>query len=114
VAQCLVALAAAAGEVSLLQDGNEVQRLLAFRHGEQRARLGWSEAGLRRELAALGELIRAALRRRGVPAEAWSVVSRFLHRAEEVSVAAFCTERRDAESGADDGQAAPDAPAPGP
>jgi PAS domain S-box-containing protein len=95
VAQCLVALADAPGEVSLLQDGTEVQRLLAFRHGEQRARQGWDEAGLRRELAALAGLVREALERRGVPPAVWEVLFRFLHRAEEVSAAALCAARHD-------------------
>jgi PAS domain S-box-containing protein len=97
VAQCLLALADAPGEVSLLQDGTEVQRLLAFRHGEQRARLGWSEAALRRECGIVSEVVRTALERRGVPASAWDVLSRFLHRAEEVSAAALCAARRDAQ-----------------
>jgi PAS domain S-box-containing protein len=90
IAQCMVALADAPGEVSLLQDGTEVQRLLAFRHGELRARQGWDDAGLRREFAALGELVRHVLEQRGVPAAAWDVLSRFLHRVEEISVAALC------------------------
>ncbi|HEU0302597.1 MAG TPA: ATP-binding protein [Longimicrobium sp.] len=97
VAQCLVALADAPGEVSLLQDGTEVQRLLAFRHGEQRARHGWSEAALRREFAIASQVVHGALERRGVPASAWDVFSRFLHRAEEVSTAALCAARRDAQ-----------------
>ncbi|HEX2202375.1 MAG TPA: ATP-binding protein, partial [Longimicrobium sp.] len=99
VAQCLVALADAPGEVSLLQDGTEVQRLLAFRHGEQRARQGWDEAGLRRELAALAGEVRAAIERQGIPEEAWEVLSRFLHRAEEVAAAALCAARREAREG---------------
>ena len=99
VAQCLVVLADAPGEVSLLQDGSEVQRLLAFRHGEQRARLGWDEAGLRREFAALAEAVRAALEQRGVSAAAWRVVARFLHRGEEVSTAALCAARDAADAG---------------
>jgi PAS domain S-box-containing protein len=99
VAQCLVALADAPGDVALLQDGTEVQRLLAFRHGEQRARLGWDDAGLRREFAELGALVRTALERRGLQPPAWEVLTRFLHRAEEVSVAALCAARRDTEPG---------------
>ena len=111
IAQCLVALADAPGEVSLLQDGTEVQRLLAFRHGEQRARLGWSDAGLRREFAALGELVRGTLERRGRPPAAWDVLSRFLHRAEEVSVAALCAALQDTQADTDRGPDAADAPA---
>src|SRR3712207_7263161 len=33
----------------LMQDGVEIQRLIAERHGVQRARLGWTEETLRRE-----------------------------------------------------------------
>ena len=95
VGQCMVALADAPGEVSLLQDGTEVQRLLAFRHGEQRARLGWDDAGLRREFAALREVSRAALGGDTLPAGTWEVLTRFLNRAEEVSVAALCAARQD-------------------
>jgi signal transduction histidine kinase len=99
VAQCLVALADAPDDVSLLQDGSELQRLVAFRHGEQRARLGWDEEGLRREFAVLGDEVRAALLRRGVPAAAWDVIARFLGRGEEVSTSALCAARREAKSG---------------
>jgi signal transduction histidine kinase len=90
IAQCLVALADAPGEVSLLQDGTEVQRLLAFRHGEQRARQGWSDVGLRREFVVLGELTGRTLEQHGVPASASGVLVRFLHRVEEISVSALC------------------------
>jgi PAS domain S-box-containing protein len=99
VAQCLVAMADAPGEISLLQDGTEVQRLLAFRHGEQRARQGWDDAGLRREFAALAELIRGTLDEHGEAAGAWDVLSRFLARGEEVSVAALCAARSDTQPG---------------
>ncbi|HST60029.1 MAG TPA: ATP-binding protein [Longimicrobium sp.] len=100
IAQCLVALADAPGEVSLLQDGTEVQRLLAFRHGEMRARQGWDDAGLRREFAGLGELMRATLEQRDLPAETWDVLARFLHRVEEISVAALCAARQSTASDA--------------
>jgi PAS domain S-box-containing protein len=93
--QCLVALADAPGEVSLLQDGTEVQRLLAFRHGEQRARQGFGEPALRREFDALREAIRAALGTETLPPPAWEVLERFMTRAEEVSVAALCAAQRD-------------------
>ena len=97
VAQCLIALADAPGEVTLLQDGTEVQRLLAFRHGEQRARQGWDDTGLRREFAALRDLLRETLEPRGLVPAVWDVLSRFLSRAEEISVAALCAARRDAQ-----------------
>jgi PAS domain S-box-containing protein len=100
VAQCLVALGDAPDRVELLQDGTELQRLLAFRHGEQRARQGWDEDGLRRDFAVLAETMGTSLQRRGVPPSAWGVLSRFLHRAEEVSAAALCA-ARSGESGPD-------------
>jgi len=96
VAQCLIALADAPDQVSLLQDGTEVQRLLAFRHGEQRARQGWDENALRREFSVLADVVGQSLQEQGVPAAAWGVLSRFLHRAEEVAAASLCATRREA------------------
>jgi PAS domain S-box-containing protein len=110
IAQCLVALGDAPGEVSLLQDGTEVQRLLAFRHGEQRARQGWGDGGLRREFTVLGELMRRALEQGGVPASALEVLSRFLHRVEEISVAALCAALQTTGPDALPGEPPPDAP----
>jgi hypothetical protein len=63
VARALVLIEAAGGEASrALRDGTEIQRVLAERHGAQRAALGWSAAHHRRELAMLGEVVEAALR----------------------------------------------------
>jgi PAS domain S-box-containing protein len=112
VAQCLIAIADAPGEVSLLRDGTELQRLLAFRHGEQRARLGWDEPGLRRECGVLADEVRAALDRRAVPPDAWGILTRFLRRAEEVSAAALCAARK--ETGAGDNVLTAEAAAPSP
>ena len=47
-----------------LRDGTAIQRAIAERHGAQRARLGWSEAELRREFVILREEVDAAIRRR--------------------------------------------------
>lgn len=47
-----------------LRDGTAIQRAIAERHGVQRARLGWSEAELRREFVILREEVDAAIRRR--------------------------------------------------
>ncbi|HEX8272945.1 MAG TPA: ATP-binding protein [Longimicrobiaceae bacterium] len=78
------------------RDGQEVQRLLARRHGAQRRRLGWSEAGLRREYAILREETESALRdtagaesSREAVDESLAVVHRLLGAAEELSVEAF-------------------------
>ena len=49
-----------------LRDGSAIQRVVADRHGAQRARLGWSEQEVRREFTILREEIVAAVRRRGL------------------------------------------------
>ena len=47
-----------------VRDGTAIQRAIAQRHGAQRARLGWSEGEIRRELVILREEVQAAVRRR--------------------------------------------------
>jgi signal transduction histidine kinase len=65
VAESLIVLEDSGGQpTSLMQDAVEIQRLIAERHGAQRARLGWTEEGLRRECEILSEEIQRALRRR--------------------------------------------------
>ena len=78
------------------RDGQEVQRLLARRHGAQRRRLGWTEAGLRREYGILREETESALRDMAgaelapeAVDESLAVVHRLLAAAEELSVEAF-------------------------
>jgi PAS domain S-box-containing protein len=78
-------------EALMLRDGSDLQRLLSERHGEQRARLGWSEDALRREYAILGEEAASAIRRGFAtddPAAdaAIDALSRLLSRAEEISL----------------------------
>jgi hypothetical protein len=92
VGTVLVAVEEARGQPSgLLADGTEIQRLLAERHGAQRARLGWTADDLHREWQILDEEIERTLRRcaTGVPArtfeEALTIVRRFNHKAEELS-----------------------------
>jgi hypothetical protein len=61
----LVAVEEARGQPSVLvADGSEIQRLVAERHGSQRARLGWTAEALRREWRILEEEIERAIRRR--------------------------------------------------
>ena len=81
------------GESSLLlADAMEIQRLVAERHGAQRARLGWDEASLRREFMIIREELEHVVRR-AVPAngplqppDAVAAVNRFLDQAEYIGV----------------------------
>ncbi|MDQ3557027.1 MAG: GAF domain-containing sensor histidine kinase [Gemmatimonadota bacterium] len=88
----LVILDEGGGEPELMQDGTEIQRLIAERHGDQRLRLGWGPEHLRREFVVLREETDAALRREA-PARtpddvrrALDVVHRLLQRAERISL----------------------------
>jgi PAS domain S-box-containing protein len=47
-----------------LSDGSAIQRVVAERHGAQRARLGWQESEVRREFEILREEVVAAVKRR--------------------------------------------------
>ena len=92
MAQALAAIEAAHGEPSAnLRDGTLIQRVIAERHGSQRARLGWSEAELRREFEVLREELAHAVRRRvrdadGVELEeALGLFARFIAHAEAAS-----------------------------
>jgi signal transduction histidine kinase len=65
VAESLIALEESRGNPTpLLEDGAEIQRLIADRHGAQRARLGWTEEMLRRECEILAQEVERALHRR--------------------------------------------------
>jgi hypothetical protein len=81
--------------VSLLADAMEIQRLIAERHGAQRAGLGWTEASMRREYMIIREelerLVRGAVPADGPldAADAVAIVNRFLDQAEYISVRAL-------------------------
>ena len=65
VAQCLSVAALDGPEATaMLTDATAIQRLIATRHGVQRARLGWSEDEVRRDYEILLEEVLAAVRRR--------------------------------------------------
>jgi PAS domain S-box-containing protein len=67
VASTLAGLDVAAGVPgNNVRDGTAIQRVIAERHGAQRARLGWSEAEVRREFIVLKEELAAAVRRHAV------------------------------------------------
>jgi nitrogen-specific signal transduction histidine kinase len=96
VSGVLIAVEESRGEPSaLVADGTEIQRLVADRHGAQRARLGWSKAALHREWEILAEEAEQAIRRRvhGVNdaalREAVGIVQRFIEQGEELSCRAL-------------------------
>jgi signal transduction histidine kinase len=96
IAGALVVIEEAGGEMSpLLADAVEIQRLVAERHGAQRARLGWTEASLRREFMIIREEVESVVRR-AVPDDstllandAVGIVNRFVDQAEYLGVRAL-------------------------
>ena len=100
IAGALIVVEEAAGASSpLLADAMEIQRLIAERHGAQRARLGWTEAAMRREFMIIREELDRTVRRfvpPGGPLEpgtAVATVNRFVDQAEYISVRALEKER---------------------
>ena len=72
---------------SILTDATDIQRLLAGRHGAQRARLGWDEAAIKCEYDILREEIERVVRQRAhadetAMFEAQAILNRFLKEAE--------------------------------
>jgi hypothetical protein len=87
----LITLDEGGGEPALLRDGTDIQHLIATRHGEQRARLGWTPAQLRCEYDLLRDEVQTLLST--VPASAGAdrkaahaILQRLLYRAEELSI----------------------------
>lgn len=102
IAGALVVVEETAGEPSpLLADSMEIQRLVAERHGAQRARLGWGEAPLRREFMIIREELERVVRQFVPPAgpldaaDAVATVNRFLDQVEFISVRALEKARED-------------------
>ena len=77
---------------SLLTDGADIQRLVAERHGAQRARLGWSEEAVRQEYRLLGEELTRVIRRharavsQAAVDEGLTILMRALEQGEESSI----------------------------
>ncbi|MBA3559111.1 MAG: PAS domain S-box protein [Gemmatimonadaceae bacterium] len=102
IADALLVVEEAAGDPSSqLEDAMEIQRLVAERHGAQRARLGWTEAAMRREFMIIREELERVVRG-SVPAdgaldagEAVATVNRFIDQAEYLAVRAFEKARED-------------------
>ena len=102
IAGALIVVEEAAGEPSaLLADAMEIQRLVAERHGAQRARLGWTEAALRREFMIIREELERVVRK-SVPAQgslkaadAVAIVNRFVDQAEYLGVRSLEKSRGD-------------------
>jgi signal transduction histidine kinase len=96
LAGMLIALDEAGGQPSsVLADATDIHRLVAGRHGTQRARLGWNEAAIRCEYGILRAEIERVLRQRARTAsdatieEAWGIMSRYLQEAERTSIRAL-------------------------
>jgi hypothetical protein len=96
IAGALIVVEEASGAQSpLLADAMEIQRLVAERHGAQRARLGWPEAAVRREFMIIREELERVVRRSLPPggdlqaADAVATVNRFVDQAEYLGVRAL-------------------------
>jgi hypothetical protein len=88
----LIGLDQAQGQPSsVLGDATEIHRVVAMRHGAQRARLGWTAQALRCEFQILREEIERLVRQRGAATDAavvdgaLAVVGRLLGQAEWLS-----------------------------
>jgi signal transduction histidine kinase len=96
LAGMLVALDESGGQPSsVLADATDIHRLVAGRHGAQRARLGWDEAAIHCEYGILRDEIERVVRQRTRAAEgdavdeAWAIMTRFLEEAERTSIRAL-------------------------
>jgi signal transduction histidine kinase len=96
LAGMLIAIEESAGHPSgLLGDGGDIQRLVAERHGAQRARLGWSAEHVRSEYALLRDQLAGVIHRRAraIPDaaidEALIILGRLLEQGVEASIRGF-------------------------
>jgi hypothetical protein len=91
LAQMMVTLDEEGGDPKLLRDGEHIQRLLSWKHADQRLRLGWSAGQMRREHALLVQEVESALRDDvlGDGEQAREVLRRLLADGEAVSLSRF-------------------------
>ena len=95
IGNSLIGLDEGHGEPAILQDGSEIQRVIAELHGAQRARLGWPREALHHEYGVLREEVEQALRADlsalgGSSLDAaLELVARMLEQAEQVSLAGW-------------------------
>ncbi|HEX7240711.1 MAG TPA: ATP-binding protein, partial [Longimicrobiaceae bacterium] len=93
--KALVTLEQGGAEPELLRAGMEIRRLISVRHGEQRARLGWSEDEIRREYRMLRDEVEALVRREWSARpetdveEALGILLRLMDRSEQTALEAW-------------------------
>jgi len=93
VAQSMTVLGGSTSDAPrLLRDGSRIQRLVAELHAEQRRRLGWTEAEVRRDFELLREEVEACIRAHLPAGEgadaACAVAARLLRQSERIAVQA--------------------------
>jgi len=93
VAQSMSVLGGIADDTpQLLRDGSRIQRLVAELHAEQRRRLGWNDAEVRRDFEILREEVDGCIRTHLPPGEgleaACAVASRLLRQSERIALQA--------------------------
>jgi len=82
-------------DAGAIHDGSAIQRSVAERHGNQRSRLGWSEAAIVREFEILRDEVAAAIQRRvgdtfpGQVDDAIGIMSDFIATAERISLDSY-------------------------
>jgi signal transduction histidine kinase len=94
VAQSMVVLGGSAeAGPRLLRDGSRIQRLVAELHAEQRRRLEWSEAELRRDFEVLREEVDRCVRGHVAPGEgaeaAAAIATRLLQQTQRIGMQAY-------------------------
>jgi signal transduction histidine kinase len=86
-----------ANRTALVRDGVAIQQVIATLHGAQRARLQWTEASVRRELALLADEVERTLREQlgsvGAHDDALALVRAMLRASAQDTLAAFRTAR---------------------